>query len=297
MQQKNTISDGLGYNRQMPQQQPVALSVAGSDSGAGAGIQADIKTFSAFGVFGVTVLTMVTAQSTSCVQRVEVLPDSLVEDQLATVAADFQIGALKSGALGSPAVVDTLARFLHSNSDLSYVLDPVMISKHGFRLIDNESLVLMRDELLPCALVVTPNLHEAAELAGIQAINSLDQMYSAAQTILALGCRNVIIKGGHSDSDPSDLLLGEAGELMLTQPRIDSRHTHGTGCTFSAALTACLVQGDSLPVAFTRSKHYISGAIANAGIFGAGINPVNHFWEIFPEFGKIDVSGEHGRPV
>jgi hydroxymethylpyrimidine/phosphomethylpyrimidine kinase len=278
----------------MPHQQPVALSVAGSDSGAGAGIQADLKTFSAFGVYGLTVLTMVTAQSTSGVNRVEVLPGSLVEEQLATVYADFRIAALKSGALGSPAVVDALARFLHENSDLPYVLDPVMISKHGFRLIDNPSLTLMRDELLPCALVVTPNLLEAAELAGIHAINSLDQMYSAAQAILALGCRNVIIKGGHSTTDPTDLLLGEAGELMLTERRIESRHTHGTGCTFSAALTACLVQGDSLPVAFKRSKQYISGAIANTHIFGAGINPVNHFWEHFPEFGNIESSGENG---
>ena len=280
----------------MPHQEPVALSVAGSDSGAGAGIQADLKTFSAFGVFGLTVLTVVTAQSTSSVDRVEVLPADLVADQLKTVAGDFRITAMKSGALGSPAIIETLVKFLQKHPQLPYVLDPVMISKHGYRLISGEALTLLRDELLPRTLVATPNLHEAAELAGMHTISNLDQMYSAAQAILALGCRNVIVKGGHRDGDPIDLLLGEAGELELSQKRIDSDHTHGTGCTFSAAITACLVRGESLHDAFIHSKEYITGAIANAGIFGAGINPVNHFWEHTPDFGRIDTTGD-SRPT
>ena len=280
----------------MPQQEPVALSIAGSDSGAGAGIQADLKTFSAFGVYGLTVLTVITAQSTSSVDRVEVLPADLVANQLGTVSRDFQIAAMKSGALGSAEIIEALVSFLQDNPTLPYVLDPVMISKHGYRLITDEALKLLRDELLPRTLIATPNLHEAAELAGMHAISSLRQMYSAAQAILALGCRNVIIKGGHSDGDPIDLLLGEAGELELSQPRIKSNHTHGTGCTFSAALTACLVRGETLQEAFRHSKAYITGAIANAGNFGAGINPVNHFWESMPEFGRIENNGVSRKP-
>ncbi len=263
----------------------MALSVAGSDSGAGAGIQADLKTFSAFGVYGLTVLTVVTAQSTSSVDQVEALSAAFVDRQLRTVEQDFVISALKSGALGGTDTILTLAGFLKRHANIPYVLDPVMISKHGYRLIDDDALKTLRDRLIPRALVVTPNLHEAAALAGMHEISSEEQMYSAAQAILALGCRNVIIKGGHSNREPADLLLGEAGELMLTGARIDSVHTHGTGCTFSAAITARLVHGDSLTEAFRQAKQYITGAIANAQVFGAGINPVNHFWQQQPQFG------------
>ena len=278
------------YNQRMPQQQPVALSVAGSDSGAGAGIQADLKTFSALGVYGLTVLTVVTAQSTSSVDRVDVLPSDLVRDQLNTVSEDFRVSAIKSGALGSVDVIVTLADHLMRNSEIPYVLDPVMISKHGYRLIADEALKTLRDRLLPCAFVVTPNLHEAAELAGMHEISSEKQMYSAAQAILALGCSNVIIKGGHSQGSPVDLLLGDAGEMLLSRDRIESPHTHGTGCTFSAAITARLVHGDDLREAFAASKEYITGAIAHARLFGRGINPVNHFWQDSPQFGVVDQS-------
>ncbi|MCB1218302.1 bifunctional hydroxymethylpyrimidine kinase/phosphomethylpyrimidine kinase [bacterium] len=280
----------------MSQQQPVALTVAGSDSGAGAGIQADLKTFSALGVYGLSVLSVITAQSTSSVDRVDSLPPDLVQAQLETVGADFRIGALKSGALGSTEIIHVLANFLHANPSLPYVLDPVMISKHGYRLIADEALQALRDELLPLALVVTPNLHEAAELAGMHEIHSEEQMYSAAQAIHALGCPNVIIKGGHSADSPTDLLLGEAGELLLPGERIDSVHTHGTGCTFSAAITARLVHGDSLPEAFRRAKQFISGAIAHAQIFGRGINPVNHFWESNPRFGVVNSGPDPAGP-
>ncbi|MCB1187059.1 bifunctional hydroxymethylpyrimidine kinase/phosphomethylpyrimidine kinase [bacterium] len=283
----------------MPQQQPVALSVAGSDSGAGAGIQADLKTFSALGVYGLTVLTVVTAQSTSSVDIVETVPNELVRGQLSTVESDFVIGAMKSGALGNEDIIHIVAEFLQRHPELPFVLDPVMISKHGYRLIADEALKTLRDHLIPFATVVTPNLHEAAELAGMHEISSEKQMYSAAQAILALGCRNVIIKGGHSTENSADLLLGEAGELMLSKERIDSVHTHGTGCTFSAAITARLVIGDRLEDAFRFAKEYITGAIANAQVFGAGINPVNHFWRQDRQFGRvfrdIDPSGGEGR--
>ena len=271
----------------MSQRQPVALSVAGSDSSAGAGIQADLKAFSSLGVYGLTVLTLVTAQSTSSVDRVELLAAELVRDQLRTVSTDFRIAAIKSGALGGAEIIRVLAAFLRENPDIPYVLDPVMISKHGHRLIDEQALRALREELLPLALVVTPNLHEAAALANISEISSLDGMYQAGRLILELGCRNVLIKGGHSQNNPADLLLGESGELLISEDRIDSIHTHGTGCTFSAAITASLVQGHPLPQAFRQAKQYITGAIRNAGIFGRGINPVNHFWQADRQFGGI----------
>ncbi|MCC7478430.1 bifunctional hydroxymethylpyrimidine kinase/phosphomethylpyrimidine kinase [bacterium] len=274
--------------------QAVALSIAGSDSGAGAGIQADLKTFSSLGVYGCTVLTVVTAQSTSSVDMVEALPAALVRQQLETVFSDFRVSAAKTGALGSRKLIETVAGFLSALPQRpALVVDPVMISKHGFRLIDEDAVDVLKTRLFPLATVITPNLHEAAALTGRESIEGRQQMQAAAEELLGLGCGAVLLKGGHSSAAPDDLLLqargdaGRHGVLWLSGERIDTQHTHGTGCTFSAALCASLARGASLTSAAREAKQFISGALRGQQLFGRGINPVNHFWRQMPQFGRL----------
>lgn len=275
--------------------QAVALTIAGSDSGAGAGIQADLKTFSSLGVYGCTVLTVVTAQSTSSVDAVHALPPELLEQQLKTIFSDFRVAAAKTGALGNAELISTLARFLAALPQRpALVLDPVMISKHGFRLMAEDAVEVLKQQLFPLATVVTPNLHEAAALTGRESVVSREEMLEAAHELLKLGCGAVLIKGGHSGGEPNDLLLqargrsaDSAGVLWLNGERIDTTHTHGTGCTFSAALCASLARGESLTAAAREAKYFISGALRSAEVFGRGINPVNHFWRQMPHFGRL----------
>lgn len=264
---------------------PVALTIAGSDSGGGAGIQADLKTFAALGVYGCSVLTLITAQNTQAVSAVHMLPPLLIRQQLEAVASDFEIRALKTGALGSASIIRSLAEDLRRRQPLKLVIDPVMISKHGHRLLDDDAVAILRDELFPLALLVTPNLHEAAALVGMSEIRDRNGMLAAANAIAAYGCRAVVIKGGHASGDAADLLWYQGQASWLQSPRIDSPHTHGTGCTFSAAITANLVLEMELYDAVAAAKEYISGAIAAAQLFGTGVNPVNHFWRVFPRFG------------
>ena len=221
---------------------------------------------------------MVTAQSTQTVDAVHILPPDWVTEQLTTVLQDFRIVAIKTGALGNGETVRCVAKALSSLAPASLVVDPVIVSKHGHRLLDDDATTELCGALLPLARVVTPNIHEAVVLSGLKAIESRSDMEDAAARISAKGCRAVLIKGGHRGGDPDDLLWEDGDAQWFPGRRIDTKHTHGTGCTYSAAITANLVLGLPLRESVARAKEYITGAIANHGIFGQGVNPVNHFW-------------------
>jgi hydroxymethylpyrimidine/phosphomethylpyrimidine kinase len=263
---------------------PIACTIAGSDSGAGAGIQADLKTFSALGCFGATVVTLITAQNTSGVTAITLLDSALITAQLEAVFGDFRVAAVKTGALGSAGIIETVASYL-AGQDAPLIIDPVMISKHGHALLPIDAIGTLKTRLFPLATVVTPNLFEAAALTGVAAIETSAEMERAARAILELGPQAVIIKGGHSEGDPVDLLVDASGSQWLRGVRIDSPHLHGTGCTFSAAITAGLTLGLDLGAATRMAKDYVSGAIRCGIVFGRGINPVNHFWRTEPQFG------------
>ncbi len=253
---------------------PVALTIAGSDPSGGAGIQADLKTFHQFGVYGASVLTLLTVQNTRGVQAVEMLSPALVLAQLAAVLDDMPPAAAKTGALGNSEILRALAERA-AHFDFPLVADPVMISKHGASLIEPDARRALIEDLLPCAFLVTPNLHEAGELAGME-VDSLPAMEEAARRISRLGPRAVLVKGGHLEGEAVDLLFWRDGFLRLRAPRWDTVHTHGTGCTYSAAITAELAKGLELPAAVEAAKAYITEAIRSAPGLGAGFGPVNH---------------------
>jgi hydroxymethylpyrimidine/phosphomethylpyrimidine kinase len=254
---------------------PVALTIAGSDPSGGAGIQADLKTFHQFGVYGASVITLLTVQNSTQVASVDPLDAGYVERQLEAVLEDIPPQAAKTGALGSAAVVEAIARQAEQFT-FPLVVDPVMISKHGTPLLDAGARQALIKKLLPCAFVVTPNAPEAAALAGIE-IDSQPAMKEAARRIAALGPRAVLIKGGHLSGDATDVLYCQDRFELFTSPRIDSKNTHGTGCTYSAAITAELAKGTALPEAIARAKRFITRAIATAPGLGHGCGPVNHF--------------------
>lgn len=252
----------------------VALTIAGSDPSGGAGIQADLKTFHQFGVYGEAVIALLTAQNTCRVSRVEVLDPDLVEEQLRAVLEDIPPHAVKTGALGNAAVVRRvalLAPLLHC----PLVVDPVMVAKHGASLIADEARSAMLNELLPAATLITPNLPEAAALTGLP-VESLEQMHAAARRLREHTGAAILVKGGHLDGDAVDVLWDGAVFREFRAPRIDTPHTHGTGCTYSAAITALLAQGAALPDAVARAKAFITEAIRTNPGLGAGRGPVNH---------------------
>jgi hydroxymethylpyrimidine/phosphomethylpyrimidine kinase len=256
---------------------PVALTIAGSDSGAGAGIQADLKTFAAFGVYGLTVITAVTAQNTRGVRAVQEIEPATIADQLDAVAEDFTIASLKTGMLSSAAIIETVAAGIRRHRLHRLVIDPVMVAKSGDRLLREDAVEALRRTLLPLARVVTPNIPEAEVLAG-RAIRTREDRLAAARAILELGVQAVVIKGGHSDDDPIvDLLVDHTGIHEYRAPRIDTTSTHGTGCTFSAAITAGLAQGSDLPAAVGGAREYVSRALSSAPRLGHGHGPMNHF--------------------
>ena len=260
-----------------------ALTIAGSDSGGGAGIQADLKTFHAHGVFGTSVLTAVTAQNTRTVVRAMDLPIEIIEAQLDAVFDDFEIAAAKTGMLSSASIVERVAAALASRDFERLVVDPVMISKSGFILLDDAAVEVVKHKLLPRALVVTPNLHEARLLAGTD-IDSRAAMEDAARRILDYGCHNVLIKGGHADFAPATDLLYDGSDFRAFESEfIDTQHTHGTGCTFSAAITARLALGERLPDAVAHAKTYITRAIERAPGIGHGHGPTHHFYFVDPD--------------
>jgi hydroxymethylpyrimidine/phosphomethylpyrimidine kinase len=258
---------------------PVALTIAGSDPSGGAGLQADLKTFHQFGVYGMSVVTLLTIQNTVGVDSVDPLDPDYVARQLEAVTTDIPPQAAKTGALGTAEIIGVIARWA-AKGTCPLVVDPVMISKHGAPLMDADASRALVKELFPYAALATPNLPEAAALTGSE-VAGLDGMREAARRISDLGPRAVLIKGGHLDAsqEASDLLCVDGAEELFTSQRYDTRHTHGTGCTYSAAITAELAKGADLTGAVRAAKRYISEAIATAPGLGRGSGPVNHHAE------------------
>jgi hydroxymethylpyrimidine/phosphomethylpyrimidine kinase len=253
---------------------PIALTIAGSDPSGGAGIQADLKTFHQFGVYGEAVVTLLTVQNTVTVRRVEIMPSGLVLDQLEAVLEDIPPAAAKTGALGNADVVSAIASVARRFA-FPLVVDPVMISKHGAPLMAAEARAALLSELLPRAFLLTPNIPEAESLAEMP-IEGEEGMRRAAERLLALGARNILIKGGHLDGPAYDLLLTPEGFEAFVSDRIDTPHTHGTGCTYSAAITALLAKGVPLVESVRRAKRFVTTAIRDNPGLGHGSGPVNH---------------------
>ncbi len=253
---------------------PVALTIAGSDPSGGAGIQADLKTFHQFGVYGEAAVTLLTVQNTCAVSEVVCLEPRLVRAQVEAVLADIPPAAVKTGALGSAEIIEAVAE-LAPRLGAPLVVDPVMISKHGAPLVAGEARQALRDRLLPHAALVTPNLFEAAALAECE-VRTEEEMESAARRIHGFCGAAVLVKGGHLAGEAADLLFDGHQTRWYRSPRFDTRHTHGTGCTYSAAITACLACGAALEEAVARAKRFISEAIRTNPGLGRGSGPVNH---------------------
>lgn len=254
-----------------------ALTIAGSDSGGGAGIQADLKTFAALGVYGSSVITAITAQNTIGVAAVHEIPPAIVTAQLDAVLSDIGADAAKTGMLSSAPIIAAVAGALRRHGLLKLVVDPVMVAKSGDRLLREEAVTALREELLPLALVVTPNIPEAETLAGLAIVTDKDRR-EAARRIAASGPRFVVIKGGHTEGPPIDLLYdGEEFTLIDAGPRIATPNTHGTGCTFAAAITAGLARGLAVEEAIWEAKRYLTAALRHSYTIGAGHSPVHHF--------------------
>lgn len=257
-----------------------ALTIAGSDSGAGAGIQADLKTFAAHGVYGMTAITAVTAQNTRGVLGVEALAADFVALQIEAVVSDIGVHAAKTGMLANAAIVEAVAAAVEELEIPLLVVDPVMIAKSGDRLIDEEALGTLRTELMRRAFVVTPNIPEAETLSGIRILTDADRR-DAARRIAKLGASSVVIKGGHFASDDIlDLLYDGHRFHEFRGPRVAGRHTHGTGCTFAAAIAARLARGESLEAAVPLAQEYVAGAMRHGLELGHGHAPLHHFWRL-----------------
>lgn len=256
-----------------------ALTIAGSDSGGGAGIQADLKTFSALGVFGMTAITAVTVQNTRGVESFEAISPATVQAQIRAVATDIGVDAAKTGMLASAEIAMAVAGAIHEAEIKNLVVDPVFVSKHGHLLLAEDAVGVLRSHLLPLATLVTPNLPEAAGLAGI-AVGSREEMRRAAEAILGLGAGAVLVKGGHlqGDREAADLFANSDREEWIVAERIDTPNTHGTGCTLSAAITARLAMGDGLQDAVRAGKAFVTEAIRHALAIGEGIGPVDQLW-------------------
>jgi hydroxymethylpyrimidine/phosphomethylpyrimidine kinase len=257
---------------------PRVLAIAGSDSGGGAGIQADLKTMLALGVHGMTVICAVTAQNSVGVQGYWELPAEAVRAQLTSVLSDIGADAVKTGMLASAEIVATVAAGLSSVS-APLVVDPVAVSKHGDSLLEPGTLEAVKARLLPLATVITPNLYEA-ELLTREKIDDEDAMLAAAAGIHELGPRWVLLKGGHLPGNPVDLLYDGSSALRFPAERVRTRHTHGTGCTLASAIASYLALGADVPDAVRRAKEFVTGAIAAGFPLGAGIGPVDHGWQL-----------------
>lgn len=260
---------------------PVALTIAGSDSGGGAGIQADLKVFFALGCHGTSALTALTAQNTVGVTGVHEVPPEFVAQQIEAVVDDIGVQAAKTGMLASAPIITSVAKVVGARG-LPLVVDPVFVSKHRNRLLAEDAVGALTDELLPLATVITPNLFEAGALIGRE-IATLDEMKEAARALHALGPRAVLVKGGHHEQadEAIDVFFDGTGFELLRGPRFDTEDTHGTGCALSAAITARLAQGDGLRDAVVEAKRFIGGAIERGLRLGEGYGPVNPGWELF----------------
>ncbi len=254
----------------------IALTIAGSDCGGGAGIQADLKTFQQFGVFGTSVIVALTAQNTVGVRAVETVSDSMISAQLTALAEDLPPAALKTGMLAEAGVVRRVARAIRENGWAPLVVDPVMVATSGSRLLTTEAEEVIREDLLPLAALVTPNLDEAAILTG-RVVHDVATMERAATTLMRFGAGAVLVKGGHlSTPDVTDVLATHAGTRRFSHSRIETTSTHGTGCTLSAAITAGLALGHPLEDAVAAGLDFVHRAIASAPKLGAGHGPLNH---------------------
>ena len=256
---------------------PSVLTIAGSDSSAGAGIQADLKTFAALGVYGTCAITAITAQNTRGVTAVQETPPGIVAAQIDAVVADIRPDAVKTGMLASAPIIEVVAAKVREHGLPKLVVDPVMVAKSGDRLLRDDAVTVMRDLLLPLAVVVTPNLPEAEVLAGF-AIDSDEDVRRAAKEIVGLGARSVVVKGGHRETaEAVDVLYDGATFRDYSAPRIDTRSTHGTGCTFASAIAAYLARGEPLAEAVGQAKEYLTEALRRAYPIGGGHGPVHHF--------------------
>lgn len=254
-----------------------ALTIAGSDSGGGAGIQADLKTFQELDVYGMSVITVLTAQNTLGVQGV--YPQSLeaIETQIDSVLGDIGADAIKTGMLYSTEIISMVARKLRQYKVRNLVVDPVMFAKGGAPLLQPEAMDALKWELLPMATVITPNIPEACGILGIREITSEEEMERVARKLLDCGAQYVLLKGGHlSGEDAVDLLMDRKESIYLRSPRINTRHTHGTGCTLASAITAELAKGNSVKNAVATAKQFITAAISTSLPIGGGIGPTNH---------------------
>jgi hydroxymethylpyrimidine/phosphomethylpyrimidine kinase len=263
---------------------PIALTIAGSDSGGGAGIQADLKVFFALGCHGTSALTAVTAQNTVGVTGVFPVPEDFVIEQIDAVVSDLGVDAAKSGMLGSAAIVRAVASAVRSHNIEPFVVDPVAVSKHGDRLMADDALDAYVSDLFPLATVITPNLHEASAFLG-RDLKTLDDAEQAAAELAEMGPRAVLVKGGHLEDRPDDaidVLYADGVCSHITGPRFDTEDTHGTGCALSAAITARLAIGDPLADAVEFSKGFIAGAIEHGLRVGKGYGPVNPGWQTNP---------------
>ena len=254
-----------------------ALTIAGSDSGGGAGIQADLKTFAAHGVFGMSAITAITAQNTVAVTAVHALDPALVAAQIDAVVTDLGAHATKIGMLANASIARAVARALERHRLPNVVLDTVMISKSGAALLDDDAVDVLRDELIPFATVITPNVPEAERLSG-RSIRSVDDLKRAAEILVDRGARAALVKGGHLDTASAvDVLFDGQTCIEIASPREPGRHTHGTGCTLSSAIAARLALGESLEDAVRGAKAYVTRAIAQAPGLGHGHGPLQHF--------------------
>lgn len=259
---------------------PRVLTVAGSDSGGGAGIQADLKTFSELGVFGMSALTALTAQNTVGVHGVHEVPPDFVTLQLDVVLSDIGADAVKTGMLSSAAIIDAVVKGLSAFDAVPLIVDPVCASKHGDALLQPDAVAALRTGILPLAEIVTPNLGEVAVLTGVEVRTRAD-MGAAARAVKALGPQWVLIKGGHLDEDDEavDLLFDGTSEILITGPRYPTKDTHGTGCTLASAIAAYRARGLDVVSAVREAKRYVAGAIEHGLRLGSGIGPVDHGWQ------------------
>lgn len=263
------------------------LTIAGSDSSGGAGIQADLKTFSAHGVFGMSVVTAVTAQNTQGVFGVQDISPDIIKGQIDAIFDDIQVDALKIGMVSQIETIETIAAGLKRHQAKNIVIDPVMVSKSGYHLLKPDAKDTLIKELLPLATIATPNIPEAEVITGLE-IKSLKDMEKAALKIYEMGSENVLIKGGHRADDAIDILFdGQKIKHYKTQ-RIETKNTHGTGCTLSASLASNLANGLTPEIAVTESKDYITTAIKHSFSIGKGVGPTNHFYTLYKNAGMLD---------
>jgi len=256
------------------------MTIAGSDSGAGAGVQADLKTFAAFGVYGTSVITAITAQNTQRVSQIMELPPGLIAAQIDAVVQDIGASALKTGMLANAEIIALVAEKIREHRLPNLVVDPVMIAKGGDLLLRKDAIETLRSRLIPLATIVTPNLPEAEELTGIQGTR-MQEIKDAARCLIDMGARNVVIKGGHGKGPAKDIFYDGKKFRELTAPRISTPNTHGTGCTYSAAIAASLAKGEELAKAVVEAKKFITQAIRKGFPIGSGHSPVHHFYHFW----------------